>query len=292
MLYFLPQTRKKKKKKTITYDIFKNNYQYLVNLIVPFAWYIITNPFNIQSNNILILINQKEKTMKKSAQLLSLLAVMAGFSTVAAAEGVFVGGALDAQHSKLKYDYKDTAFPQDDDSGSFSSGRVGLGLKAGYDFNQFRIYGAYQYNLKAKETETTTYSGVGFSSISEDELSWQTHDFTIGADYTPSFTDNFKGLVGGYVGYSHLKFKDKYHYSNSVGVNENETDSFNTNGVVYGLRLGGIYSFNEHNELEFGVKAEQASYKRKSDIFGYAPTESLKFKTTNYGGFVGYNYKF
>ena len=42
-------------------DIFKNNYQYSANLIVPFAWCISTNPFNIQSNNILILINQKEK---------------------------------------------------------------------------------------------------------------------------------------------------------------------------------------------------------------------------------------
>ncbi|MBP3220481.1 MAG: porin family protein, partial [Neisseriaceae bacterium] len=255
------------KKKTITYDIFKNNYQYLVNLIVPFAWYIITNPFNIQSNNILILINQKEKTMKKSAQLLSLLAVLAGFSTIAAAEGVFVGGSLDLQHSKTK----NTLCDNDDGDCSAKDTRLGVGLKAGYDFNQFRVYGAYQYNPKAKDR----YQDYG----TEYEVTWKNHNLTVGADYTPSFTDNFKGLVGGYLGYSHLTLTD-----DEVGYNEG---SASTNGFIYGLRLGGIYSFNEHNELEFGVKAEQAKYKTVSD-----DRWDFKEKNTNYGAFVGYNYKF
>ena len=49
-----------------------------------------------------------------------------------------------------------------------------------------------------------------------------------------------------------------------------------------------MYSFNQNNELEFGVKAEQANYKR----YTYEDGDSFKPKTNNYGAFVGYNYKF
>ena len=204
--------------------------------------------------------------MKKSAQLLSLLAVMAGFSTVAAAEGVFVGGSLELQHSKTK----NTLCDNDEDC-SLKDGRLGLGLKAGYDFNQFRIYGAYQYNPKAKET----YQDYG----TEYKATWKEHNLLAGADYTPAFTDNFKGLVGGYLGYSRITITD-----DEVGYDEG---SASANGFLYGMRFGGIYSFNEHNELEFGVKAEQAKYKKVDDGKWY-----FKEKTTNYGAFVGYNYKF
>ena len=222
--------------------------------------------------------------MKKSVKLLSLFAMLAGFSTVAAAEGVFVGGSLDAQASKLKASSCESPNGYDlDCSDKLSGGRMGLGLKAGYDFGQFRVYGQYQHNFKAKETayESDSFNGKVYS-VYDEEMSWKTDDITVGADYTPSFTDNFKGLVGGYLGYSHLKYTytDKGTYPESFG--------FNSNGIVYGVRLGGMYSFNEHNELEFGVKAEQANYKRHTDEEG----DSFKPKTTNYGAFVGYNYKF
>ena len=229
--------------------------------------------------------------MKKSVKLLSLLAMLAGFSTVASAEGVFVGGSLDAQHSKLSASDCDA----DDGDCSISGGRMGLGLKSGYDFGQFRVYGAYQYNLKAKEkeTETSTFSSPNgtWSNERNYEYAWQNHNLTVGADYTPSFTDNFKGLVGGYLGYSHLKLKEKYSsvstINGKVDYSYSDTDSVTSNGFVYGLRLGGIYSFNQNNELEFGVKAEQARYKRiDEDNWDFKP------KTTNYGAFVGYNYKF
>ena len=208
--------------------------------------------------------------MKKSVKLLSLFAMLAGFSTVAAAEGVFVGGNLELQNSKTKNTLCDN-----DDEGwdcSLKDTRMGLGLKAGYDFNQFRVYGAYQYNPKAKKRYTSP-------SGTEYEATWKNHNLTVGADYTPSFTDNFKGLVGGYMGYSRLTLTD-----NKVGYDDG---SASPNGFVYGMRLGGIYSFNEHNELEFGVKAEQAKYKKVEDERWY-----FKEKNTNYGAFVGYNYKF
>ena len=218
--------------------------------------------------------------MKKSVTLLSLLALCAGFSTVAAAEGVFVGGSLDLQHAKFK-----NTLCSADENCSNSDGRLGVGLKAGYDFNQFRIYGAYQYNPKAKTKDTYT---VGYPPVTlTDEGSWQSHDLTVGADYTPSFTDNFKGLVGGYVGYSRMQVKTKDQYVGFGGQVIDEHDSTSTNGFVYGVRLGGIYSFNEHNELEFGLKAEQAKYKAVTH-----DDWDFKGKATNYGAFVGYNYKF
>lgn len=68
--------------------------------------------------------------MQYTAKLLSLLAMLAGFSTVAAAEGVFVGGSLDLQHAKFK-----NTLCSADENCSNSDGRLGVGLKAGYDFN-------------------------------------------------------------------------------------------------------------------------------------------------------------
>ena len=218
--------------------------------------------------------------MKKSVKLLSLLAMLAGFSTVASAEGVFVGGSLDAQSSKLKGNDCDP-----DEDCSISGGRMGLGLKSGYDFGQFRVYGQYQHNFKAKESVSTEFNYGGFVDKDEGEESWTTNDLTVGADYTPSFTDNFKGLVGGYLGYSRLKYKYNIVHTYNNGKNVKYwSGSDNANGFLYGLRLGGIYNFNQNNELEFGVKAEQTRYKFKED--------SEKFKSTNYGAFVGYNYKF
>ena len=224
--------------------------------------------------------------MKKSVKLLSLFAMLAGFSTVAAAEGVFVGGSLDLQHSKIKNTLCDN-----DEGCSAKDGRLGIGLKTGYDFGQFRVYGAYQYNPKAKETHDETHNTPNFAQQVHEELQWQSHDITVGADYTPSFTENFKGLVGGYMGYSHAKITDKYHssFTDSTGRTYTHEDSSSkgSNGFVYGLRLGGIYSFNQNNELEFGIKAEQAKYKKVDDGDWY-----FKNKITNYGAFVGYNYKF
>lgn len=220
--------------------------------------------------------------MKHTVKWFSLLAVMAGFSSIATAEGVFVGGSLDAQSSKLK---------ESDCIGecaSLSGSRMGLGLKAGYDFGQFRVYGQYQHNFKAKESETMDFYYNGqLTSRDEGDYSWTTNDLTVGADFTPSFSDNFKGLLGGYLGYSKLKYKyDIKHYDSQGNYRKTWADSWNANGFQYGVRLGGIYSFNQNNELEFGVKAEQVRYSADDD------GDSFKFKTTNYGGFVGYNYKF
>lgn len=221
---------------------------------------------------------RKLMTMQYTAKLLSLLALCASFSTVAAAEGVFVGGSLDAYHTK----YKNTLCDAEDDC-SFSDSRMGVGLKAGYDFDQFRVYGAYQYSPKSKTFE---YEETAGSYKFDYEESVQSHDLTIGADYTPSFTNNFKGLIGGYVGYSRLKVKANGQES-VAGKITKTSESAGTNGVIYGVRLGGIYSFNQNNELEFGVKAEQAKYKAvEGDDWEF------KEKTTNYGAFVGYNYKF
>ena len=220
--------------------------------------------------------------MKHTVKWFSLLAVMAGFSSIAAAEGVFVGGSLDAQSSKLK---------ESDCIGecaSLSGSRMGLGLKVGYDFGQFRVYGQYQHNFKAKESETMDFYYNGqLTSKDEGDYSWTTNDLTVGADFTPSFSDNFKGLLGGYLGYSHLKYKyNVVHLTNNGNNVKYWNGGWNANGFQYGVRLGGIYSFNQNNELEFGVKAEQVRYSADDD------GDSFKFKTTNYGGFVGYNYKF
>lgn len=103
--------------------------------------------------------------------------------------------------------------------------------------------------------------------------------------------DKLKGVIGAYVGYSHLNYKDHGEATSWVDDKLMDTGSWNdktsANGVVYGVRLGGIYNFNTNNELEFGVKLEQARYGSVKD-----DDWDLKPKVNNYGAYIGYNYKF
>lgn len=49
------------------------------------------------------------------------------------------------------------------------------------------------------------------------------------------------------------------------------------------------YEFNKHNEMNFGVKLEQIPFKRHTSSYGEF---SNKITDTNYGLYIGYNYKF
>ena len=176
----------------------------------------------------------------------------------AMAEGTFVGFDGDYSFgSKLKGD------------GDFiRKAQFGLGIKGGYDFDMFRIYGAYVYDFNAKK-----------SSIDEDDkpitIKWNTHKFLVGTDYTPSITQDFKFILGAYTGYSKLKAKTNAELN---GVRETEKTS--ANGLLIGAKIGGEYSLDANNAIEFGFKADKTKY-RKIDI-----------KETNAGLYLGYNYKF
>lgn len=187
------------------------------------------------------------------------------FCSLAMAEGALIG--IEGDYSfKSKLKTKFVEDPQQTDKKS----QFGLGLKAGYDFDIAKVYGAYIYDFQAKK------SGV------DDEgdpytAKWKTHKFILGADYTPTIAQNFKLVLGGYTGYSKIKLKSE---------NSQESESASVNGWLIGAKIGAEYSLDTNNAIEFGLKADRTDYGKISRW------DVTDIKETNAGLYVGYTYKF
>ena len=184
-------------------------------------------------------------------------------SAAALAQGAFVGVEGDYSFSsKLKAN-------SDNGATKVKKAQPGLGLKAGYDFDVARVYGAYIYDFQAKK------------SLGDEDgtiIKWKTHKFIVGADYTPNVAKDLKLVLGGYTGFSKLKLRG--------GDAENPMESASTNGWILGARVGAEYSINENNAVEFGLKADRTDYGKISK-FDFVDT-----KETNIGLYMGYTYKF
>ncbi|MBO7155584.1 MAG: hypothetical protein J6V67_06815 [Campylobacter sp.] len=202
------------------------------------------------------------------------LAATALMSSAAAAEGLFVGveGALLQTQIELNDDYPSTIDDLKDTS-------VELGLKAGYDFDAFRVWGGYSYRTKG--SEDVNYKNGG--DYLKGEFNWQTHNILVGADYTPSLTDSFKLALGAYTGLSIVKgeFSGEGEYTIAPYHYTLSSDSVTGTGALFGLKLGGIYEVVENNEIEFGIKGDYQT----TGIEDYD-------NALSYGVYVGYNYKF
>ena len=184
---------------------------------------------------------------------------------LAMADGAFIGVEGDYSfQSKLKSKFVED--PEQTDK----KGQFGLGLKAGYDFDIARIYGAYVYDFQAKKAST---DGEGHPYTAK----WKTHKFIVGADYTPTISENFKLVLGGYTGYSKIKLQS---------ISGDESKKASANGWLIEAKIGGEYSLNANNAVEFGVKADRTDYGKigKWDV--------TDIKETNAGLYLGYTYKF
>lgn len=178
--------------------------------------------------------------------------------SVALAESAFMGVETGYGFtSKLSSDYGDVK----------DHGIPTLGIKGGYDYDAFRIYGAYNYDFKAKVNED------------EDKVEWTKHAITLGADWTPEINENFKFLLGAYGGLGILDFNGEVTYDDYY-VKVDETSV----GFLLGARVGGLAEIDEHNEVEFGFKTEWSTYKD----FEYIDD----IDNTVYEIYAGYNYKF
>ena len=184
-------------------------------------------------------------------------------SAVALAQGAFVGVEGD-------YSFNSNLTAKSDNGKSKAKkAQPGLGLKAGYDFDVARVYGAYIYDFKVKKTANNEDKSVA---------EWKTHKFIVGANYTPSVAKDLKLVLGGYTGFSKLKLRG--------GDAENPMESASTNGWILGARVGAEYSINENNAVEFGLKADRTKYR------SIAKYDNAKIKETNVGLYMGYTYKF
>ena len=183
----------------------------------------------------------------------------------ALAKGAFVGVSGG-------YNYKNGNELKVDD-GKIKDAVPTFGVKGGYDFDVARVYGEYIYGSEGKASQRDGADAI--------EAKWKTHKFLIGADYTPEITRNFKFLAGIYTGLTVLDLDVK-----ATTTNASLTISDTGRDWTIGGKLGGIYSFDERNELEFGVRYD----KTKFDL--EIGDEKDKIKHTNSGVYLGYNYKF
>lgn len=184
-------------------------------------------------------------------------------SAAALAQGAFVGVEGD-------YSFNSNLTAKSDNGKSKAKkAQPGLGIKAGYDFDVARVYGAYIYDFKVKKTANDEDKSVA---------EWKTHKFIVGADYTPSVAKDLKLVLGGYTGFSKLKLRG--------GDAENPMESASTNGWILGAKVGAEYSINENNAVEFGIKADRTDYGKISKF------DMIDAKETNLGLYMGYTYKF
>ena len=184
-------------------------------------------------------------------------------SAAALAQGAFVGFEGD-------YSFNSNLTAKSDNGKSKAKkAQPGLGIKAGYDFDVARVYGAYIYDFQAKK------------SLGDEDgtiIKWKTHKFIVGADYTPSVAKDLKLVLGGYTGFSKLKM--------DVFDTHDGSEKGNATGWILGARVGAEYSINENNAVEFGLKADRTDYGKISK-FDFVDT-----KETNIGLYMGYTYKF
>ena len=153
--------------------------------------------------------------------------------------------------------------------------KYGIGLKFGYDFDLWRVYTAFIYDSGGEESRDNIAGSMAVNTDSS--------DFLLGIDWTPNFSEQFKMLTGIMLGAS----KHTTDISLSISSLTYETQ-INQTGFVYGLRLGGIYGFNKHNEIEFGFEIKEAKYSDK-----YTTNFNIvNLKRTTAGMFIGYSYKF
>ena len=190
-------------------------------------------------------------------------------------EGIFLGIEGD-------YSFKSsitTKWSDEEDSGTNkdNKGQAALGFKGGYDFGIARAYGEYLYDFKASKTGTDEEDIIF-------KHEWNKHSLLVGGDFTPEIINGFKLVAGAYTGVSFLKYKI-YSYDESNGSSDSLSKTLP--GWVIGARLGGLYSFDEHNEIEFGYKADYTRYKASK-----LGEDVDKVYETNHGLYLGYNFKF
>ena len=176
----------------------------------------------------------------------------------AMAEGAFIGyegGYSFASNVKLS---------EANDGARLRKGQFNSGVKAGYDFDSFRAYGAYFYSFQTKK------------QIEDDDdrftVKWKKHSLLAGVDYTPSITKDIKLVAGGYTGVSRLSI-----------TRDDVNKKFYDTGFVLGAKFGAEYLLDQNNILEAGMKTDYTFYKA-DDV--------SKVRESNIGLYVGYTYKF
>ncbi len=153
-----------------------------------------------------------------------------------------------------------------------------VSLKVGQYFDSFRWYFQFGHNTEVKDK--------GFK--------WSSNTLLFDLDWTPQLNNNFNFMLGFYTGAIFTSFNYKNGEDVKVRYRENFYSYYEANlsddldvMPVIGGKLGTIYTLDNHNTIEFGVKADGA--------FKWLYGDSKKldtFTNTKTSFFAGYTYKF
>lgn len=217
-------------------------------------------------------------------------------------QGFFIGVDIDASFKNSIKAYPSEATSNElGIQGSSEFGKKltkGAGVKYGFDFDNFKVYHSYFYNLKAKQTENE----VGFDGNDRVEIesnyAWKNHKFIAGIDFTPSLNRNLKLVGGGYFGFSFMKidldFYVTYKDLNNGKVKQKYVgeNRIKQKGVIYGGKIGAEYSLDAHSKVEIGVKIKKEHYRKYRTIDLAEFSGEYKFMQSNYGPYLSYIYRF
>ncbi|MFQ6342327.1 outer membrane beta-barrel protein [Campylobacter sp. VTCC 70190] len=200
------------------------------------------------------------------------------FSNLALADensGFFIGTDATWMHAQVKGDLKHNKTNKTF-NGDVSGNMPSFGLKAGYHFNQtHRIYAAYNYS-----DEFSDFIRMPSFQIEGD---FTTHKFLTGYDFTPKLFEKTRAVLGVYSGYAKTNIELK---TSRLSLSQD------FDGFVYGAKIGALYDFNSHNEIELGFKAEQIHYNSRNFYQSTIGSNFYNPRQINYGVYLGYNYKF
>ena len=204
------------------------------------------------------------------------IAATAILSSSAAAQGGFVGveGAL--LQSQLKLDYPFSNLLDDPKDTSME-----LGLKGGYDFDTFRIWGGLSLRTAGSQIYNSNLTNGSDTVKINGKFIWQTNNILLGVNYTPPLNYKYKLSLGAYTGLSIVKGEFNGEVTSPNVANALGYDSKSGVGNLFGAKLGAIYEVDTNNEIEFGIKGD------------YQTTTIDEYNNIrNYGLYIGYNLKF
>ncbi|HEC3409158.1 TPA: outer membrane beta-barrel protein [Campylobacter jejuni] len=212
-------------------------------------------------------------------KLLSIVASATLFSNLALADensGFFIGADAAFLHTKVKSDLKHNGSKSSVINGDMIENIPVLDLKIGYRLNQLhRIYFLYANSDDFDDFITTPQFNI--------EADFSINKFLLGYDFTPELFEKTRGVLGVYSGYARTDLTLKTSFLSL---------SQNFDGYFYGAKIGALYDLTPHNEIELGFKAEQIHYNSRNFYQNQVGSNFYDPKQTNYGVYLGYNYKF
>lgn len=196
------------------------------------------------------------------------LVVSSLLSSVVLADNSFIG-VFGGYTDNSEMEYKDKEYGL---KSKFDDNMPNIGIKAGYDFDSFKVYGAYRYSFKGSYKNKKFKIGGQSYDI---KTTWKIHDLIVGFDFTPEVSTIFKPVFGVYAGASAVNYDFK-------NAQDGSSDGIR-GGIVYGAKIGGAFEIAQNAELEVGYQIDQSRYVEVDDV---------KMKNTKRGTYLGINYKF